>query len=878
MNLKRWFSLLLIAALLLTAVPAMAAPSYYITVDLTNQIVTVYRSGNVSNSGIVRQMICSSGKSGSATPTGTFTLPAKSRASERTEWYYFSQYRCYAKYATRIRGGILFHSVTYSTKTSGPSASAVRNLGSPASHGCIRLRVDDAQWIAYNCPAGTKVKIYYSGQRDSALRSRLLKKSFSAADQTYGEFTGASDVLAKGSSGEKVRQLQNRLIELGYLRSAADGQFGTDTHNAVAAFQQAIGVTANGKVDSALWDRLFAADVPAAGLVQGDSGDKVVQLQAALKGLRLYSGEESGNFDEATAAAVREYQSMNGLSVTGSVSDALLAAMQARAAELKNQFGDSDYRLVDSTVSVSRAKVKVSSSLNLRQKASTSSKSLAKMKNGAVVSVLEKGGTWSKIQYGSLVGYAMNSYLSFYTDTTTSKIYEAVTTPTETPAPTETVEPTETPAPTESAEPTETPVPTATPSPAPTAQATTLKWGSTGEGVVNLQRALKTLKLYTGEASGSFDEATVDAVKLFQRVTGQAETGEASPALQTAIFEKAKAVRGEFGDSDYKAVISTVSNTRAKVKVKTSLNLRQKASTSSKSLARMKNGTDLTVLARGAKWSQVQYGSMVGYAQNSYLTFYTQSSTSLSYEAVEAKTLLAMAEEPVETEAPMPVLPPEEPIESVEPTLEPAETAEPTEEPMPVLPPEEPIESAEPTETIEPAETTAPVEPAETAEPAETTAPVEPTETAEPAETPAAAEPTIAPKPLYAVVKTDDAALRTEKDDAKEHIVRPLVRGEFFEVVESDAEWTAVREDDRVYYVRTEEVELTEIRPEVTPQPTEVPVVRATQAPTETPVARATQVPTQAPAAEPAETAAPEEPAAEAENELNEEQTEEKAE
>ena len=155
MNLKRWIAMLLVAALLATAAPALAAPSYYVTVDLTNQIVTVYQAGNVSKSGIVRQMICSTGKSGSDTPTGTFTLPKKSRSSERSEWYYFSEYRCYAKWATRIRGGILFHSVTYSTKNSGPSASAVRNLGSPASPGCSRLRVDDAKWIAYNCPAGT---------------------------------------------------------------------------------------------------------------------------------------------------------------------------------------------------------------------------------------------------------------------------------------------------------------------------------------------------------------------------------------------------------------------------------------------------------------------------------------------------------------------------------------------------------------------------------------------------------------------------------------------------------------------------------------------------------------------------------------------------
>ena len=32
------------------------------------------------------------------------------------------------------------------------------------------------------------------------------------------------------------------------------------------------------------------------------------------------------------------------------------------------------------------------------------------MKNGTDVAVLERGSKWSKIQYGSKIGYVMNSY------------------------------------------------------------------------------------------------------------------------------------------------------------------------------------------------------------------------------------------------------------------------------------------------------------------------------------------------------------------------------------------------------------------------------------------------------------------------------------
>jgi len=41
-----------------------------------------------------------------------------------------------------------------------PGMGSVNKLGSPASHGCIRLKVEDARWIYNNCPAGTTVTVY----------------------------------------------------------------------------------------------------------------------------------------------------------------------------------------------------------------------------------------------------------------------------------------------------------------------------------------------------------------------------------------------------------------------------------------------------------------------------------------------------------------------------------------------------------------------------------------------------------------------------------------------------------------------------------------------------------------------------------------------
>ena len=397
MRLKRFLCALTLICLVVTGMawPAAASAKYYITVDVTNQIVTVYESGNTTESGIVRQMICSTGKSGTATPTGTYTLPKKTYSSERTEWYYFPKYNCYAKWATRIVGGILFHSVLYTASKSGPTSSSVNALGSRASHGCVRLRVADAKWIAQNCLSGTKCRIYSSGRTNSALRKKLLKKSFSRSSQTYDSFMGRDadsgdggdeddGTLKKGSKGERVKQLQARLKALGFLDDVVDGKFGANTQTAVNNFQAACGLKKTGKVDGALWNRIFADSAPTGTFVtlsRGMTGPVVAALQSSLIDLRLYGGPADGSFSADTEASVRAFQRWFGYAVTGKASSALQKDAAGRADALKAQFPDGDYRIVTTDAEVSLAKIKGASSVKLRSKAST---------GGSVVATLKK--------------------------------------------------------------------------------------------------------------------------------------------------------------------------------------------------------------------------------------------------------------------------------------------------------------------------------------------------------------------------------------------------------------------------------------------------------------------------------------------------------
>jgi Putative peptidoglycan binding domain/L,D-transpeptidase catalytic domain/PKD domain len=70
--------------------------------------------------------------------------------------------------------------------------------------------------------------------------------------------------LAPGSRGASVVALERRLAELHYAVQRVDGYYGTDTFEAVLAFQKVNGLPRTGRVDPWLWRRLALAGVPRA--------------------------------------------------------------------------------------------------------------------------------------------------------------------------------------------------------------------------------------------------------------------------------------------------------------------------------------------------------------------------------------------------------------------------------------------------------------------------------------------------------------------------------------------------------------------------------------------------------------------------------------
>ena len=170
--------------------------------------------------------------------------------------------------------------------------------------------------------------------------------SSGAARTTKPAVSSSAETLEIGSKGSEVRTLQQKLKDLGYLSGSVDGSFGVATEAAVIAFQKNNNLTADGKAGTATLNKLYSgtakkstgtaariassadtssggrdtSDIASTGYItleQGSTGTQVRTLQQRLKDLGYYSGSVDGSFGESTMASVMAFQLRNNLTVDG---------------------------------------------------------------------------------------------------------------------------------------------------------------------------------------------------------------------------------------------------------------------------------------------------------------------------------------------------------------------------------------------------------------------------------------------------------------------------------------------------------------------------------------------------------------------------------
>ncbi len=121
---------------------------FRIEVDLSKQKVFVYYKNE-----LIREMICSGGADESPTPPGEF------ETSDKIKYSWVERFDVGAYYWIRFYGNYLFHSVPFD-KNGEMIIEEYEKLGSPVSHGCIRLKLEEAKWLYEKLPSGVKVIIY----------------------------------------------------------------------------------------------------------------------------------------------------------------------------------------------------------------------------------------------------------------------------------------------------------------------------------------------------------------------------------------------------------------------------------------------------------------------------------------------------------------------------------------------------------------------------------------------------------------------------------------------------------------------------------------------------------------------------------------------
>ncbi|MGN0795277.1 MAG: peptidoglycan-binding protein [Aristaeellaceae bacterium] len=325
------------------------------------------------------------------------------------------------------------------------------------------------------------------------------------ASRSSAPVASIGETLEEGkSSSAAIKAMQKRLKELGYLSGSADGAFGSATKAAVIAFQTANGLKADGKAGTATLNALYSDDAKAAStltgsgsssgsgvtvngyttLREGDTGEAVKTLQRALKNRGYYSGSIDGTYGSATVAAVTAFQQRNGLRVDGTAGPATQTALYGSDALNANTY--ETLRPGDSSTAVRTLQY----------------------------TLYELGYYDGRVDgvYGSTTEDAVRAFQirndvtpvdGIAGNKTQQVLYSS----------------------------------NAVGAAAAVTQYTTLRKGDRGNSVVEMQDSLQQLG-YLSEATGYYDDATVEAVKNFQRRNGLTVDGTAGQDTLRVLYSE----------------------------------------------------------------------------------------------------------------------------------------------------------------------------------------------------------------------------------------------------------------------------------------------------------------------------------------------------
>ncbi len=321
--------------------------------------------------------------------------------------------------------------------------------------------------------------------------------------------------LRLGDQGQEVQALQNRLLELGYYRGGVTGVFDTLTEQAVQLFELSYGTMQTGIATATLQELLFAESAPqyssmayaaAIGgnysqLQLGDAGSSVLAMQYRLQELGYPLSNASGQYDRETAAAVSLFFERYGNDPNEVASVEMQSALFTQDALT---YAGTTMAPTATPAAQNEPTLSEGSSGSYVQQAQARLIELGYMQ-GSASGTFDAATTAGVMAFQQMLGVTQDGVItqSLYTQLLdgsapayNSAVAEAIR----------------------------------------AGGYTLLEEGASGDAVTRLQSRLVELGYANGTPNGSYANATVSAVMLFQRACGLEETGVATASLQALLY------------------------------------------------------------------------------------------------------------------------------------------------------------------------------------------------------------------------------------------------------------------------------------------------------------------------------------------------------
>ncbi len=386
-----------------------------------------------------------------------------------------------------------------------------------------------------------------TGKADTATQERLFSDSALAKDeiqQAAAELPGDEEMvitgdgeelpdfealnkdyqkkLQRGSTGTIVKEVQNRLTELGFYTGPISGNFMNQTQTATKAFQTHNGLTSDGVIGEDTWNALFNdANVVTAASTPRPTPEPTPVPYAMTVDVKnqvttVYGRDEQGNYTNIVRQMICSTGTKSNPSDLG---DWTLDGRTARWCYFPKWGSHAQYwTRINKSIAFHSV---IYNSVNTMDLSVGSYKALGTRASHGCIRLLVSDAKWVYENVGK--GTIVTIRDDLPADEELAKSLQPPALNRSNMLPQSTPEPT--------------PAPSYVSGTLPNDMSKTLKAGSSGEEVYYLQMKLKELGYYTGSVTGSFYSGTKAAVQAFQKDHGLQADGVAGPNTLKKIYE-----------------------------------------------------------------------------------------------------------------------------------------------------------------------------------------------------------------------------------------------------------------------------------------------------------------------------------------------------